>query len=663
MKKLFIILFVSILTIVNGFSQSLTVATVNGTSGQLVNVGVTANGLDSNDGGTAVIGIQINVTYLTSIATYVQISNVAAILSSNGDVISSTVNGGTVVFTWVKTDLDVALDIPNGTNLFDITFLGNGAGASALTLTNIELLDASNNVIPNPTLNNGSITFGAAAATTTWNGTGNWYTPANWSNGYPGLSTSAVINSGIVTVDAEAGYTNNLTITAGAGVTLNTSRRLTVGGNLVLASNATSAATGSILINGTFAVTGTTTVNRYLTDDVQHFFAIPVLSASVANLVYPGNSGFMHRYIETTGSWENLWEPAAQLAASNGYTLNYVNPQTVSLTGTLNNDAQYEPILTRTVGQGDGWNLVGNPYPCPIDWTIGAGWTKTNIANSVYIWNNGVYASFVGGVGANGGTQYIPAFQGFFVNATGAPTLRMRKAARTQSGIGTNYMKSSPINVFRMSISNGELSDETVVYMSENASADFDGEYDAYKLFGFNQTATQIYTSSNEVNYSINGQPVVDSLSASLNIRNGGSAGTYSITASGFETFVGDYNFTIKDHETGISYDLKQNNVVSLTLSQGDITDRFTLSIFKNFLSIDDLKLQGVRVYAENNRVFIENCPKSNVHVYSATGALVASRSFGEAFVNNMTLNVPAGIYTVQVVANNGTMSSKLFIK
>jgi hypothetical protein len=333
----------------------------------------------------------------------------------------------------------------------------------------------------------------------------------------------------------------------------------------------------------------------------------------------------------------------------------------VSISGALNNDAAYAPTLTRTAT--NGWNFVGNPYACPLDWTIGAGWTKTNLENAIYIWNGSVYSSYVGGVGANGGSQYIPQFQGFFVHASAAsPAISIKKAARTHSGNSTNFKNTTEAGIFRLAISDGTNSEETVVYMNEAATIDFDSDFDAYKLFGFNEDVAQIYTSSNDVDYTINAQPVVDSLSTALNLRIG-QTGNYTLTASGIESFNGDYLFIVKDNETGMSYNLKQNNSLTLTLNQGDIVDRFTLTIYKNTLGIEDNELKGVNVYAADNKVYIENCPNSDVNVYSATGALVASCHFGKAYLNSMVMNVPAGIYMVKLVSKNGTISSKLFIQ
>lgn len=661
MKKIFITLVLSLSVIVGALAQTATttVATVNGTTGQIASVPVTVSGIDEVDGETPIIGFQAFVTYQTAVVSYLESINLNATLEAGGSFIVSNVNNGTVSVNWLADDIQVPVSVTDGETLFDIRFIANNGGTSPLGLVNVEYYDLNNNVLGN-VLVNGSITFGAPAATSTWNGTGTWYTAGNWSNGIPGISTQAIIATGVVTVDAATAYASNLTINAGAGVTLNSSRTLSVNGNLVLESNTTATATGSLLINGTLNVSGTTTVKRFLTGGVQHFISIPVTAASIQNLIDPLNPGYIFNFVEATSTWNNPWEPTYQLSLATGYTVNYTNPETISLTSPLNNDASYSPTLTRN---GAGWNFIGNPYSCPLDWTLASGWTKTNLDNATYIWNNNVYASFVGGVGANGGSKYIPQFQGFFVHASAAgPAISIKKASRTQNGNDTLFLKEAISNVFRMEITDGNLGEETVIRLNSEASSEFDSEYDAYKLFGFNEAAPHIYTRAGNYDYAINAQPLSESVSLPLLVKTS-QEGSFTFKASGFESFDGYYFFILEDKESGINYDLKQNSEITLDLIQGEINDRFTIRIFKSALGIGDSQLNSTRIYSENKSVYIENCPASRVSVYNMTGEMVASGQFAEASLNRLSLNVPAGIYVVRMTAGNGSISSKVFIQ
>lgn len=663
MKKLFITSIASILMILNGFAQTVTtaVAVVNGTPGQIASVPVTVAGIDGNGSGTAIIGFQIYVQYQTSIVTYLESINLNASLAAVGTYVVSTVNNGSATVNWLANDVQIPGSVTDGETLFDIRFIANNGGTSPLILFNVEYYDVNNNTLTN-NLSNGSITFGTPASSTTWDGTGTWYTAGNWSNGIPGSATQAIINSGVVTIDAAPGYSNNLTINPGAGVTLNSGKTLSITGNLVLESTASSTATGSVLNNGTLSVSGTITAKRYLTGATQHFISIPVTAASIQNLINPSNPGYFFRFIESSGTWENPWQPTFQLSLGVGYSVNYNGPQTISLNGALNNDSQYQPTLTR-LDSDHGYNLVGNPYACPLDWTFASGWTKTNLDNAIYIWNNTAYASYVNGVSTNGGTQYIPQFQGFFVHASAAaPAISIKKAARTHNGNGTPFMKDEIANVFKMSINSGSLSDQMAVYMFDGATQEFDSEYDAYKLFGFNAEAPHIFTKTNNVEYAINGLPMTESISLPV-VVNTYAGGEFSFTAEGFESFGGTWFFFLEDKETGSSYDLRKNPVLNLTVSAGETAERFNLRIFKSALGIGDDLMNDTRIYAENKKIIIENCPKSDVVIYNLTGAVVAESRMEESSLNSMSINVPTGIYIVKLISSEGTVTSKVYIK
>ena len=75
-------------------------------------------------------------------------------------------------------------------------------------------------------------------------------------------------------------------------------------------------------------------------------------------------------------------------------------------TGTVNNDGDQDDYwridlingdrvsisvdATWGAGTGDdqnGWNLIGNPYPCTVDWDLLSSGDKNNIEDAIWIWN------------------------------------------------------------------------------------------------------------------------------------------------------------------------------------------------------------------------------------------------------------------------------------
>jgi hypothetical protein len=660
MKKFLFITLISIITSLYGFSAvDVTVANVTGAGGQTASVGVTASGMDGTNGGTSIVGLQININFTSSVVTYMDIINRNSNLNASGTWTYSGINGQIVVL-WEATDLGVPANFSNGDKLFDIQFINNQGGTSNLTLATVEAIDINGSTIDNGTLTNGSITYAAPATTSTWNGSGSWFTPANWSNGIPSSPTSAIIASGTVTVDANA-YCNNLTVNNGKGVTINTGKALNVAGNLTLESSSASLPTGSILNNGALNVTGTRTAQRYLTSGVNHFVSTPIQTAYINNFYNASNPGYFYAYIQSTNTWENPWNLDEQLTVSKGYAVNYTNPQTVSLSGVLNNDAQYQLQSSDgfTYTAGNGWNLVGNPYPCPIDWTIAAGWTKTNVANGIYFWNGTTYASYVAGVGTNGGTQFIPPFQGYFVKASAAsPILTVKKAARSLSGLTQNYYKNSTENTLRLKINDV---DETVVYLNESATNAFDSDFDAYKLMSQLDEVPQIYTESEEVEYSINGKANADYVEFPVVVKVS-SEGVYTINVTGTETFPSSSVIMLVNTVNGTSTDLKSMGSVSLNLEAG-LYANYVLKIFKNGLGIENGNANNANIYAAGKTIFFQNCENALVTVYDMIGRNVATNKLGSSVNNNFSVNCTEGWYVVKVDGKQNNTTARVYIK
>ncbi|MBL7941697.1 MAG: hypothetical protein JNM00_02970, partial [Flavobacteriales bacterium] len=138
---------------------------------------------------------------------------------------------------------------------------------------------------------------------------------------------------------------------------------------------------------------------------------------------YPFNN--IQRYIESVAGnqdqgYTGTVDVTQQLVNKAGY-MAYMNAGLMQLdiSGTIFKGVQTLPVSFTNTGNanGDGWNLVANPYPSAINWDQASGWTKTNINNAVYVWDadNQQYASYVNGVSNNGGSPVIPSSQSFWV--------------------------------------------------------------------------------------------------------------------------------------------------------------------------------------------------------------------------------------------------------
>jgi len=259
-----------------------------------------------------------------------------------------------------------------------------------------------------------------------------------------------------------------------------------------------------------------------------------------------------------------------------------------------------QPIsLTNSgVGNGDGYNLISNPYPSPISWSkLRNG--NALVDNAIYVYNadcgctstwNGVVTS-PGGSGAN---DVIPMGQGFYVranNGAGA-TLLAQETNKIPSNTSANPLLKTTNNtpqVFRLRLDGFDASyDDAVLLFEPSASPSFDTEWDAHKVFtspgylgypGTWSSRTSIFSQYNNVDYAINTIPPVNNqnLVMPIGVRVY-QTGQYTISPVSIENLPAEVCVTLNDKVTNITHDLRSGAYVC---SINDTTQaaRFVLTI------------------------------------------------------------------------------------
>jgi len=285
-----------------------------------------------------------------------------------------------------------------------------------------------------------------------WNGgSSDWNTNTNWTyDGNPAtyppdagcyLTIPDLSNDPEISGRASC---NKMTIESGAVVTVSPNHFLVTGSDisndnvngLIVASNSTG--DGMLLLGS-----GTTqaTVKRYLSDDMSHFISAPITNnEATADNLFQGHDPevYLYEFHEDDNSYNYLVPTSTPMPSGKGFstwvadaTGNYI---TANFDGTLMSsnltlNGSTTPSLEYT-DDSHGWNLVGNPYPVPLDWTRGS-WDSTNVEGTIYIWDpdvnntNNPDGTFVWKNSHGAGTStfnVIPGGQAFFIRtqATGA---------------------------------------------------------------------------------------------------------------------------------------------------------------------------------------------------------------------------------------------------
>jgi hypothetical protein len=270
-----------------------------------------------------------------------------------------------------------------------------------------------------------------------------------------------------------------------------------------------------------------------------------------------------------------------------GYTVNIPASAVVDLSGSLTTGTITRGGLARGTQPQSGWQLLGNPYPSPLDFSQTSAITRTNLDDAVYVYQStgqytGQYRSYVNGFG----NPLVAAMQGFFMRVTTPGTnngsLVLTNNARVTTFSTTpsfNRTTADPRPQVTLSLRGNslQLADETSVYFEQGATAGFDAKFDAYKLPSSSGMNVSSFIPGDEL--SINGLAPLDVAVATtvpLNVHVPAN-GTYTLNASNLANFASATTVLLLDAETGARINLTQQPQYSFTAATTAMPGRFSL--------------------------------------------------------------------------------------
>ncbi len=589
-------------------------------------------------------------------------------------------------------DLTVSVQIPNVANK-PILSIG-----SVGLVNNLSIASSSSVIVTGNTLkiagtitNNG--TFTATAGTIEMKGT-----------------SAQTIGAGVFAGNTIQGFTINNP----AGVTLSgplnvtgivnaLSGNLISGGNLTLIS--TAAQTALIDGTGTGTITGNVTMQRYLPSGYGYkYVSSPFQTATVNQLAddidLAASFPTLYKYDEdnhrdssgvsiyTTG-WSKYITTTNPLLPMQGYAANFGNSaaaKTFNITGEVNNNLLTTSTLynhNRTYTKG--FNLAGNPYPSPIDWNSANGWTKTNIDNALYFFDNGTtnqytgtYSSYINGVSSNGlAGNIISSMQGFFIHVSDGSypvtaTLGMDNRVRVNNVSPvfhkSVYAPTPPMVRLTAAYETEKIDDPAVVYFDDMASTSFDQLFDALKLMNTDVTVPNLYAvtpQAERLSISAVPFPFVETSKYPLGIKTEKSDWVL-LSASDVENLPSGLHVYLSDEATGLIQDLQMNPEYRVHLNQGTVENRFTL-LFSHVALINELPdKETFYAYISNQRLNVV------VKLTSVTSAkLVISNVLGQVMykddnftdgLHEINQSFPAGIFVLTLYSQAGISSTKIYI-
>jgi hypothetical protein len=397
----------------------------------------------------------------------------------------------------------------------------------------------------------------------------------------------------------------------------------TNGNSFTLESNANLTAQ---VTNNNGVVNGNVTVQRYISPALNpglgyRHYSAPVSNATVGSLAtasftpvvnaayntssqpgtvtpFPTVYGYDQSRLSTTTNnldvFDKGWfSPAAlsnPLTVGQGYTVNLAANQTLSLTGPLNNGIVSQNLTRNSdATQSDaGWQLLGNPYPSPLDYAQVVAADRLGLDAAIYVYESssqygGSYRASVNGVGgnANSPNSLLAQGQGFFVRvSTGqtSGTLTLRNSYRLSNFTSATYQRTAETRpLVQLDLQSATGTDPLFVYFQGNATAGLDSELDAVKLP--NTTGLNVSAEAGAQRLAINALPALGTTQVVVPLAVGvPAAGSFSFQAAQLLNLATTPVY-LRDKQTGATVDLAQQPSYQFTVSNASalITGRFEL--------------------------------------------------------------------------------------
>lgn len=494
------------------------------------------------------------------------------------------------------------------------------------------------------------------------------YATGSWNYGPPDSLISARISDGVLDISPyDTLKAFDMVIEPCAAVTIERDGVLNLKRHLTLKSDEVSLNGASFIDKGESIIGGDFTYEQNFPDLTSSgwYIAMPV---SDMPLTAFADADALYEYDSQNAAWEHVTSPTLEVVR--GYVTRYSGQtKLLQVEGTPNKGEQVYNNLYRTHNgvNNYGWNLIGNPYPSTLHWdSVTATATNLTHLNSAIHFRkiNDNIASYVNGVGINGGTPYIPPMQAFWVQVTqgqtqGTVTLDTNALVHNCQP----FYKKADNNkkpALHISLNKDNKADETAITINSNASMAFDINYDAQKMFSDNDFLPQIFSILNNQKFAINAipnpqEPIVIPLGFLAHEQ-----GLFEMVFSSMNGFSTDYRVFLEDREEDTWVDLKNNSNYTFKSDKGMYHNRFLLHLLPASLSAESCfeKQNSITVLFHDNMLHVEAQGKDKIGdiiVFNTNGQKVLHKRINDYRFQTNT-NFASGIYLISVYSTENEL-------
>ena len=528
-------------------------------------------------------------------------------------------------------------------------------------------------------------TFTVTVNSSTWNGTA-------WSNGTPTAET-AVIFTGNFSSTADLAacsvkVTNNAAVVINSGHNYTVQNAVTVdsGSTFTFNNNANLVQVNNVSNTGNIIMKRNTNLLKRLDYTI---WSAPVAGQNLLSFSPSTLTNRFYTYNTATDAHSAVNPSSTSFATGLGYQIRVPNDHPISTpttwTGTFTGVPNNGPYNVTISSAGNRYNMVGNPYPSPINLTTFSTVNSANFTGTIWFWRKensivtqGVWSTWNAGtfvLASDPGTSGLTITdnvarngQGFLIKGnSGITTLSFTNAMRVTNTSNQFFRtNNSELNRIWLNLTNasGHFSQQAIRY-SEGGTNDMD-RMDAENINSsdvlFTSLRSNVATETNKFTIQSRQYPfdVNDVVPLSVKVS---TAGTYSISIDHKDGLFEDGTQAIylKDNLTNTETNLN-NESYSFVSDAGVFDTRFELKYVESALSNNQNNFENnVIVYQQNEIIHVNSSiePIQNVKIFDIRGRLVHTADNINATSTNIKLNIENQVVLMRITLINGAVITR----
>ena len=362
--------------------------------------------------------------------------------------------------------------------------------------------------------------------------------------------------------------------------------------------------------------------NSTLADVDDEFIFCGVNGTSAGNnFSYAGCNYFYNvlTYNEATDDYSEVTDVNQSISSGNG-TLIYTSSGATTLSMGGTRSPNFDAISYPVTRNGPGYNLISNPYPATLDWSVFQGANSIQNAHWIFSGDAGNFLS---------STNNIPHSQGFFINANSSGNINFNVNQTINSQ--ASFVKS--VNGIDLPLSLKITSDQNTYFdyahieSNANFSSSYDSLYEISKLYSpYPDYAPNIFfldSDSNDLDrICINNNQDIDLF---FDVKVGHLAhGNYTINFENISKFMIGSCISIEDLHSGISTDLRLDSTFTFISDSTAVSPRFKISIEVDY----DIHVTNSTCFQDSSafvKLYGNGIQGSYFNLIDSTGSLIDS--------------------------------------